>query len=293
LINNSPESGREDGGAAATAQDRADADYARRLRDALTGLGILGNLAVPHTQEQLLNLLVRNAMQVIHAKLGTLRLLDRAANELTFEVIEVGPGVKFGHTGVVEAARKVRVPVGEGIAGWVAATGQAVVRSHLDKDARFVAESGERLGYVPTSLLCLPLQSDDGVLGVIELFDKANGEGFTNEDMNTLGLFGAAAATAIAQSQVLGDLTKLFGLMLERMLGGASDQVLLQDRAADLVARTVSSSDYRDTIQIALTAGQIARQGPDARRFCLQTLEAFADYLRMQHNRATMGGLLS
>jgi hypothetical protein len=128
---------------------------------------------------------------------------------------------------------------------------------------------------------------------VIELFDKANGEGFTNEDMNTLGLFGAAAATAIAQSQVLGDLTKLFGLMLERMLGGASDQVLLQDRAADLVARTVSSSDYRDTIQIALTAGQIARQGPDARRFCLQTLEAFADYLRMQHNRATMGGLLS
>jgi hypothetical protein len=110
--------------------------------------------------------------------------------------------------------------------------------------------------------------------------------------MTVLGLFGEAAAVSIAQSQVLADLTRLFAVMLQRLLSDAPDAVLLQDHAPELVARVIGASDYRDAIQIALTAGQIARQGPDARRHCLQMLEAFADYLRAQHNRATLGGRL-
>jgi putative methionine-R-sulfoxide reductase with GAF domain len=275
---------------AAERAEHADAAYARRLRDALGGLGMLGTLAAPHTHNQLLELLVRNAMQVTSARVGTLRLLDRTTNELVFEVIEgVGPAQRE----LLEAARQVRVPLGQGIAGWVAASGQPVVRSDLAEDARFTAEATQRFGYAPRSMLCLPLQGNEGVLGVIELLDKAGDEPFTARDMNVLGLFGQAAAAAIAQSQVLNDLTRLFGFMLQRLLSDATDAALLQDHAPELVARTVQASDYRDAIQIALTAGQIARQGPDARRLCLRVLDNFADYLRGQHSRATLGGRLS
>jgi putative methionine-R-sulfoxide reductase with GAF domain len=288
----SQESLRQDGPGAGQqtgpAADQADAAYARRLRDALGGLGMLGTLAVPHTHNQLLVLLVRNAIQVTGAKAGTLRLLDQATNELVFEVIE---GTALPPS-AVEAARQFRVPLGQGIAGWVAASGQAIVRSDLAADPRFAAEASQRIGYVPNSMLCLPLQGPDGILGVIELFDKMDGTAFTAADMGTLGLFGEAAAAAIAQSQVLNDLTRLFGVMLQRLLSDTPDAVLLQDHAPELVARVVAASDYRDAIQIALTAGQIARQGPDARRFCLQVLDHFADYLRGQHNRATLGGRL-
>jgi GAF domain-containing protein len=235
-----------------------------------------------------LTLLVRNAMQVTGARVGTLRLLDKATNELVFEVVE-GNGLP---PQAAAAARQVRVPLGQGIAGWVAASGQAVVRSDLTADARFVAEAQQRFGMAPDSMLCLPMNGEDGILGVIELFDKANGEAFTADDMSTLGMFGEAAAVAIAQSQILGDLTRLFGAMLHRLLGDTPDAVLLQDHPAEVVARVIGASDYRDAIQIALTAGQIARQGPDARRYCLQVLDAFADYLRGQHNRATLGGRL-
>ena len=184
------------------------------------------------------------------------------------------------------------MPLGQGIAGWVAASGQPVVRSDLAADPRFVAEATERIGYVPHSMLCLPLNGEDGILGVIELFDKADGTAFTADDMGTLGVFGEAAAAAITQSQVLNDVTRLFGLMLQRLLGDTPDAVLLHDHVAELVARVVETPDYRDAIQIALTAGQIARQGPEARRYCLQVLDAFADYLRAQHSRATLGGRL-
>jgi GAF domain-containing protein len=274
---------------AAPGADQADAAYARRLRDALAGLGMLGTLAAPQSYHQLLSLLVRNAMQVTRARVGTLRLLDKATNELVFEVVE-GTGLP---PQAIEAARQFRVPLGQGIAGWVAASGQAVVRSDLAADARFVAETTERFGYAPNSMLCLPLNGEDGILGVIELFDKTDGGAFTPDDMGTLGLFGEAAAIAITQSQVLNDLTRLFASMLERLLSNTPDAVLLQDHAAEVVARVIGASDYRDAIQIALTAGQIARQGPDARRYCLQVLDGFADYLRAQHNRATLGGWLA
>ena len=269
--------------------DQADAAYARRLRDALAGLGILGTLAAPQSYNQLLTLLVRNAMQVTGAKVGTLRLLDKTTSELVFEVIE---GTSLPPQ-AVEAARQFRVPLGQGIAGWVAASGQAVVRSDLAADPRFVAEAQQRVGFVPNSMLCLPLNGEDGILGVIELFDKRDGTAFNAGDMGTLGLFGEAAAVAITQSQVLNDLTRLFGAMLQRLLSDTPDAVLLQDHARELVARVIGASDYRDAIQIALTAGQIARQGPEARRYCLHVLEAFADYLRAQRNRATLGGRLS
>ena len=269
--------------------DQADAAYARRLRDALAGLGILGTLAAPQSYNQLLTLLVRNAMQVTGAKVGTLRLLDKTTSELVFEVIE---GTSLPPQ-AVEAARQFRVPLGQGIAGWVAASGQAVVRSDLAADPRFVAEAQQRVGFVPNSMLCLPLNGEDGILGVIELFDKRDGTAFHAGDMGTLGLFGEAAAVAITQSRVLNDLTRLFGVMLQRLLSDTPDAVLLQDHARELVARVIGASDYRDAIQIALTAGQIARQGPEARRYCLHVLEAFADYLRAQRNRATLGGRLS
>ena len=92
--------------------DRADAAYARRLRDALGGLGMLGALAAPQSDRQLLTLLVRNAMQVTGAKVGTLRLLDTATNELVFEVIE-GTALL---PEAMETVRQFRVPLGQGIA---------------------------------------------------------------------------------------------------------------------------------------------------------------------------------
>ncbi len=192
----------------------------------------------------------------------------------------------------VEAARQFRVPLGQGIAGWVAASGQAVVRSDLAADPRFVAEATARIGYAPNSMLCLPLNGEDGILGVIELFDKSDGTAFTADDMATLELFSEAAAVAIGQAQVLNDVTRLFAVVLRRLLSDTPDAELLQDHPAELVARVVETQDYRDAIQIALTAGQIARQGPDARRLCLRVLDDFADYLRGQHNRVTLGGRL-
>src|SRR5262249_36790533 len=127
--------------------ERSDAVYARRLRDAISGLAILGTLAAPQEHNELLEQLVRNAAQVTAARVGTLRLLDRATNEVVFEVVQ---GAQLTDEQLAEV-RAYRVPLGQGIAGFVAASGQPVAQANVAQDPRVAEVAARQLGYVPRS----------------------------------------------------------------------------------------------------------------------------------------------
>src|SRR5581483_5961427 len=44
-------------------------------------------------------------------------------------------------------------------------------------------------GYMPRNLVCVPLAYGDRIIGVIELMDKLDADGFSPDDIDTLGLF--------------------------------------------------------------------------------------------------------
>jgi len=79
---------------------------------------------------------------------------------------------------------RVKVPLGEGVSGWVAATGDDVLVSDVDKDIRFSAQSGER--YRTKSFISVPLKSRGQPLGVLNITDTSINEGFTRENLLTL-----------------------------------------------------------------------------------------------------------
>jgi signal transduction protein with GAF and PtsI domain len=268
---------------AALEGDRADAAYARRLHGAILRLAVLGDLAAPVRHNALLELLVGTAAQVLSAQAASLLLLDRATNELVFEVALGAAGAE---------ASKFRVPVGQGIAGWVAASGQPVARSDLAQDPHFATDMAERIGYVPRTILAIPLRLDDEVIGVVELFDKANGQPFTADDMEVLDQFGRAAAAAIEQSQVMGDLTHLFQFVLNRLLADDPDFEALRAEAHAVVERSVHSDRYREAVTLAMLLGEIAGHGTAARRYCLETLNSLAGLLREQNRRNNLEGWL-
>jgi GAF domain-containing protein len=92
----------------------------------------------------------------------------------------------------------VRLPAGKGIASYVAATGQALVVDHVADDARFARDVAERTGYVPTTLLAVPITDRNGqVLGVLSVLDRGNSAG----DALALGsAFAATVAPLVASS---------------------------------------------------------------------------------------------
>ncbi|HWP28178.1 MAG TPA: GAF domain-containing protein [Chloroflexota bacterium] len=265
----------------------ADATFAEELRQALVRMGAAGQLTAPVAHNELLDLIVRTAAHVLGAQAASLFLIDHETNELVFEVA-------LGESAA--EARRFRVPLGEGIAGWVAATGQPVAVSDASQDPRFAAAIARSIGYIPRSVLCIPLRSGEAIIGVVELFDKANGQPFTAADMELLGQFASQAAVAIEQSRIVRDLTQLFSAVLQGLLpGGSEEEALrraLETHAAAFTERTVQSEWYRETLQITHLVSEISRHGPEARHLCQQILASVAAYVRSQASQNAAGGWL-
>lgn len=69
--------------------------------------------------------------------------------------------------------RGVVLPAGRGIAGYVAASGEAIEVAHVADDPRFARDVAEATGYVPAAILAVPVVADDGdVVGVVSVLDR-------------------------------------------------------------------------------------------------------------------------
>ncbi len=140
------------------------------LRASLSLAGIAGAIASPVSHGELLEMIVRTAAHVISARAGSLFLIDEESEELVFEVA-IGPKA--------QEVRKFRVPLGHGIAGLVAVTGQPMAVSDAERDPRQAADIARSVGYTPQTILCVPLYYRDEVIGVLELLDKQGAPSFT------------------------------------------------------------------------------------------------------------------
>lgn len=256
--------------------------FAEQLREALSVASMAGTIASPVTHARLLEMIVETAAHVISARAGSLFLIDEKSQHLTFEVA-IG--------GKAQEVRRFTVPLGHGIAGLVAVSGQPMAISDAAHDPRQASDIARSLGYVPGSILCVPLFYNDQVIGVLELLDKEGSESFTPQDMETLGLFANQAAVAIEQSRthrylgsLIAEIVQSLGTLPEHHKASLAEQM---KEFADSVAADAS---YRQATELALLVQEIAWQGESEMRACRSVLLAFADYLRSRPaNLSDMG----
>ena len=117
----------------------------------------------------------------------SLLMVDEAADELYF-AIAVGDAA--------DALKSVRLRVGEGIAGWVAKNGEALVVPDVYNDARFAKRIDEMTKWQTRSIICIPLKAKQRVLGVIQLINVPM-SAFTDSEMFFLRAICDYAAIAI------------------------------------------------------------------------------------------------
>jgi len=99
----------------------------------------------------------------------------------------------------------MRLKAGQGIAGWVAQKGKSVQAGNVKTDERFTTEVDESTGYDTQSLLAVPLQARNQVIGVLELVNKRNSS-FSESDTVLAETLAASAAIAIENARLLEDL---------------------------------------------------------------------------------------
>jgi len=102
----------------------------------------------------------------------------------------------------------LRIPLGQGIAGFVAKTGSAVNIRDAYKDTRFAQDLDRITGYQTRSVLAVPLRGRDGkALGVFEVLNKSKGA-FTEEDEGLLRILATMAASFIENATLYEDLRR-------------------------------------------------------------------------------------
>ncbi len=83
-----------------------------------------------------------------------------------------------------ENIQGVKVPIGEGVSGWVAATGEPLLVPDMERDIRFTGHVEDR--YRTKSFISVPLKSRGRLLGVMNVTDTTMNDGFTEENLRTL-----------------------------------------------------------------------------------------------------------
>jgi K+-sensing histidine kinase KdpD len=140
--------------------------------------------------DKLLGLILDSAAMSINADRGTLYLVDTIKKELWSKVLQ--------GSNMVE----IRLPVGKGLAGYVAETGETINIPDTYADPRFNPDIDKRTGYHTHNMLCMPMKNKDGkIIGVFQLLNKKEGS-FNNEDISFIDALSAHASVAIENARM-------------------------------------------------------------------------------------------
>jgi phosphoserine phosphatase RsbU/P len=124
------------------------------------------------------------------AERGTLFLVDEKAAEI-WSLIAHGM-----------EKQEIRLPLGKGIAGHVAKTGDIVNIPDAYADPRFNPEVDKRTGYHTRNILCLPIRNKAGkIIASLQLLNKKRGA-FTDEDTDFLLTLSGHMALALENAQL-------------------------------------------------------------------------------------------
>jgi len=151
----------------------ADSRELARLRVLVEASKLINSSIEP---EELFSTIVSMAREQLGVERGTLFFVDEAKGEIWARIPAEGE------------ISEIRLPLGRGIAGTVAATGETVIVHDAPSDPRFDPSVDRRSGFRTRSILCVPIRNRKGrIVGVLQLLNKKEGT-FGEADLEFLAL---------------------------------------------------------------------------------------------------------
>jgi Nif-specific regulatory protein len=143
--------------------------------------------------DEVLDHLVTRAGELVQCEGTSLLLLDKSGSSLVFSIAKGEKG---------QALQERRLPLGSGIAGWVAQQGKPLIVRDVHEDARFYPGCDEEIGFDTRCILAAPLTVRGRIIGVIEAVNSTRGGGFMEEDLSLFTAFANLAAIAIENARL-------------------------------------------------------------------------------------------
>lgn len=194
---------------------------------------------------------------------GTLYFVDEAKGEIWARIPAEGE------------VSEIRLPMGRGIAGTVAQTGETVHLEDVAADPRFEASVDKRSGFRTRSMLCVPIRNRVGkIVGVLQLLNKRSGP-FGPGDMAFLESVSDHVAIGMENATLHLSLLEKDRMQRELALGREIQERLLPEPPSDVPATELAATsvscfevggDYYDflplpTGELGVTIADVSGKG--------------------------------
>ncbi|NOV01555.1 PP2C family protein-serine/threonine phosphatase [Paenibacillus planticolens] len=150
-------------------------------------------------KQDLLIKIMETSSRIMNAEASSVILVDKEKGELFFDLA-------LGEKG--DEVREIRLKIGEGIAGWVAQTGQSVKIDDAAQDERWSSKVAKRVDYPTRSMLCVPLVSKGKIIGVLQVLNKRDDAHFTDRDLQLLESIASPIAASLENAMLYDALEK-------------------------------------------------------------------------------------
>jgi diguanylate cyclase (GGDEF)-like protein len=193
--------------------------------DDLIRLSVFSSIGTSIVGEKSIRGVLDRVMEHVGSFFGPLNcsllLVDAAQSELVF-------ARAAGRAS--EILTGTRIPLGEGIAGWVAQHGTSAIVENPSEDTRWSDRIDVLIGFTTDSIVAVPLRSGEKVFGVIELLNRLDGRPFSAYDMHVLSTIADFAAIGVEKAYYLAEARRvserdaLTGVLNRRGLSRAIDR---------------------------------------------------------------------
>ncbi len=200
--------------------------------------------------DEMLNVIVNAASSITHADRGTLYIVDQSSGELWSKVIR-GDNIE-----------EIRLKIGQGLAGWVAKSGEIVNIKDASIDARFDSATDKHSGYKTKSMLCFPIKDKDNqILAVIQLLNSDNGE-FSKLDEDYLEALSAHIAIALENAELVEQLLRTdrltsIGKVAKFLISDIKKPILTIKQLAEHVTKKNVSPEIKQVLSMLIEQSNI------------------------------------
>jgi signal transduction histidine kinase len=200
------------------------------------------------SMEDVFDAIIAKAARFVGADAGAILLLSAETGQLYFKSAVGEKGAE---------AKRYQLNVGEGIAGEVARTGEAIVTNDPDGHEAFDAKISRRIGFSVRSALCVPLLSEGGIIGALELLNKHDGKGFGGADLRVATLIAGqvARAVTVGRGREEGERKArlaMIGQMISGVLHDLRTPMTIISGYAQLMAEEEDSAERRKSAEVII-----------------------------------------
>ncbi|NOZ61189.1 MAG: SpoIIE family protein phosphatase [Calditrichaeota bacterium] len=166
----------------------------QKIKDLTSLIDVTSIITSTLDLDELMALVMEKAQEVMHAEASSIMLLNEDTGLLECQIAlgKVQDKVK----------NKIQLKIGQGIAGWVAQTGESIIVPDVSSDSRFFSEIDQNTGFETRSILAAPLKVKNKVIGVAEVINRLDAHPFTKENLEIFETFCRQVALAIENARM-------------------------------------------------------------------------------------------